>query len=136
MFQFQRQRNNIEKTQNMWKSHSVFQENDLLISNFISCFLYVFNDLKCYECTKLRCTLIIGILEVKEQHRKIMKKMKVLSFKMSIRQTLTSFLAIIFSSFCVFFEQFKTILIMPNQGLKIPCAFESYKDNVLGPKAM
>jgi hypothetical protein len=73
MFQFQRQRSNIEKPQSMWKTQCDFQENDLLISNFISCFLYVFNDLKCYECTKLRCTLTIGVLEVKEQHRKVMK---------------------------------------------------------------
>jgi hypothetical protein len=68
----------------MWKSQCVFQENDLLISNFISCFLYVFNDLKCYECTKLRSTLTIETSKVKEQHGKVMKKAKVLSFKMSI----------------------------------------------------
>jgi hypothetical protein len=49
-----------KKTQNVLKSHNVVLKNDPLFLNFISSLsLVFFNDIKFYECSKLRFTLTI-----------------------------------------------------------------------------
>ncbi len=80
MFQFQKQRNNIEKTQSTSKSHSVFFNQMILKKKtlYLLCFLFVFKYFKCYGCVKLRFTLTIL---KNEQHKRTMKNINVLNPK-------------------------------------------------------
>jgi len=79
MFQFQKQKINIKESQNMSKSHNVCFLNDLFLISYFPCFLFVFSNLKCCGCAKLIFMLIIWTPNVKEQQKKVMKKMNVMT---------------------------------------------------------
>ncbi len=75
-----------KKQKKCWNYIMWFFKMAFLFLNFISSlFLVFFNDIKSYECSKLRSTLTIWVLKVNEQCITTMKKINVLNFKVWIK---------------------------------------------------
>jgi hypothetical protein len=110
----------------------LIKENEPLFLNLISSlfFIYFLWFKVLWVCQIKISTLIIWALKVNEHHRRTMEKTNVLNFKMSIRLMVKHWphllLTIIFSSFCVCFEQSKWLWVCQVKVLKIFCIWEQF----------